>query len=333
MKIIIAFLALIGYVQAISYADVLESEWNTFKTEYGKIYENKDEEQLRRQIFIDNKEMIDKHNKLYIAGEETYEMGVNQFTDLLAKEFESLMLPSHNITESDSLTDFIYTQPEDVAIPSSIDWRSKGAVTGVKDQGQCGSCWAFAAVGTLESQHFIKNRQLISLSEQNLLDCSSRAPFSNHGCDGGSHARALQYIQINGGIDTEQSYPYRATQQSCRFDKRFIGATVRAIARVQVNSESSLAAAVAITGPLSASIHVSRNMQFYRGGVFNDPSCDKPTNHAVTVVGYGHDNQGGDYWLVKNSWGSAWGESGYIRMSRNRNNQCRIASNAFYPLV
>ncbi|KAL7738276.1 hypothetical protein ACLKA6_006607 [Drosophila palustris] len=332
MKRIIAFLALIGYVQAISYADVLESEWESFKTEYGKIYANEDEEQLRAQVFRDNKEMIDKHNENYLAGKETYEMGVNQFADLLPKEFESLMLQGLNLTESNSLTDFTYTKPEDVEIPPAIDWRSKGAVTGVKNQGNCGSCWAFAAVGSLEGQHFVKTRQLISLSEQNLLDCSNRPPYNNGGCKGGDYVRAFRYVQDNGGIDTESSYPYKAVQQPCRFDKRYVGATVRGIVRIHPNSEAALAVASATKGPIAVAIYAG-NLQFYHNGVFNNPSCNKPANHAVTVVGYGHDNRGGDFWLVKNSWGSDWGEHGYVRMSRNRNNQCGIASHAFFPLV
>ncbi|KAM8713511.1 hypothetical protein ACLKA7_013776 [Drosophila subpalustris] len=250
MKRIIAFLAL-GCVQAISYADVLEAEWESFKTEYGKIYANADEEQLRAQVFRDNKEMIDKHNENYLAGKETYEMGVNQFTDLLPKEFESLMLTGLNLTGLRSLKDFTYTKPEDVEIPPAIDWRSKGAVTSVKNQDQCVSCWAFAAVGTLEGQHFLKTGQLISLSAQNL------------------------------------------------------------------------AVAIDASDPFSS----------YKRGVYNNPSCDNPVDHAVTVVGYGHNDKDGDFWLVKNSWGSDWGEHGYVRMSRNRNNQCRIASFAFFPLV
>ncbi|KAL7738275.1 hypothetical protein ACLKA6_006606 [Drosophila palustris] len=332
MKRIIAFLALIGCVQAISYADVLESEWESFKTEYGKIYANADEEQLRAQVFRDNKEMIDKHNENYLAGRETYEMGVNQFTDLLPKEFESLMLTGLNLTESSSLTDFTYTKPEDVEIPPAIDWRSMGAVTSVKNQDQCVSCWAFAAVGTLEGQHFLKTGQLISLSAQNLVDCATNA-FDTGGCDGGDFKQALRYVEDNEGIDTESSYPYKAVQQPCRFDPRRIGATVRGIASVEENSEAALAYAVATKGPIAVAIDASGPFNSYKRGVYNNPSCDNPFDHAVTVVGYGHDDKDGDFWLVKNSWGSDWGEHGYIRMSRNRNNQCRIASFAFFPLV
>lgn len=331
MRSIIVFLGLIGYVHSITYGDVLESEWNTFKTEYGKRYENENEEQLRRLIFRDNKEMIDKHNQLYIAGEVTYEMGVNQFTDLLSTEFESLMLPSLNITEYDSLVDFIYTPPENVELPSEIDWRSRGAVTEVKNQGKCGSCWAFPAVGTLEGQHFLKTNRLMSLSAQNLVDCASQAPYKNKGCDGGWPHLALQYIQQNGGIDTEDSYSYEAVKKACRFNKNNIGATLRGILKIK-ESEQILTAAIAIVGPISVGVDAT-HMQSYRSGVYDDPSCNHQVNHAVTVVGYGHDSKGGDYWLVKNSWGSGFGENGYIRMSRNKNNQCQIASYAFFPLV
>jgi len=333
MKAIVIFLAIFGYVQAITYYDVLESEWNNFRKQFRKNYENEEEEQLRRQIFQDNKEIIDKHNRRYIAGEETYEMGVNQFTDLLPKEFESLMLRDLNVTELRSFADFIYTKPDDIDIPSSIDWRTEGAVSRVKNQGRCGSCWAFSAVGTLEGTHFVSTHRLIELSEKNLLDCSSVPPFRNSGCNGGNPWEALRYVMVTGGIDTEASYPYQPIQQNCKFDRRNIGAKIRGIGTVKTNSEQDLASAVANHGPISVAIYASPRFKSYRSGVFNDPSCIMQPNHAVVVVGYGHDTHGGDYWIVKNSWGSDWGESGYIRMSRNRNNQCKIASFAVYPLV
>ncbi|XP_030561428.1 crustapain-like [Drosophila novamexicana] len=260
-------------------------------------------------------------------------MGVNQFTDMLPKEFEGLMLTSINLTDATSDIDIIYSAPENTEIPSSIDWRVKGAVTSVKNQGKCGSCWAFSAVGTLEGQQFLKTRQLKSLSTQNLLDCSSRYPYSNQGCNGGIPLEALIYVKDNGGIDIESSYPYDSRQLSCRFDRHNVGATVSAVVRLTEGDESNLAVATATKGPISVLIHVGQTFMQYHGGVYKDNSCNKYFNHAVLVVGYGHDSREGDYWLVKNSWGSKWGESGYIRMARNRNNQCRIASYAIFPLV
>ncbi|XP_023173550.2 cathepsin L-like [Drosophila hydei] len=332
MRRVIALLALVALGHTISYTNVLEAEWETYKLEYEKSYESEDEELLRKLIFYDNKKKIDRHNMRYANNLESYEMGVNQFTDMLYKEFESLMLSSINETEMASDIDLMYSPPESYELPSSIDWRSLGAVTPVKNQGHCGACWAFSATGTLEGMQFLKTKKLVSLSEQNLVDCSTTR-YHNRGCDGGLPYRALRYVMDNKGIDTESSYKYENKQLSCRYNPQQIGATVRDVVSVMPSDEAHLAAAVALKGPISVGIYVSENFLHYTHGVLDDKSCNRPMNHAVLVVGYGHDSQGGDYWLVKNSWGSQWGDSGYIRMSRNRNNQCHIASLATYPLV
>merc|ERR1712035_215593 len=180
--------------------------------------------------------------------------------------------------------------PENFQAPASVDWRQSGYVTPVKDQKQCGSCWAFSAVGALEGQNFRKTGQLVSLSEQNLVDCSK----DNSGCNGGLMDYAFEYVKSNGGIDTESSYPYTARDGVCKYNAANKG-------------DSS--------------------------GVYNEPRCSsRSLDHGVLAVGYGSDASG-DYWIVKNSWGKAWGESGYIRMSRNKSNQCGVATEASYPTV
>ncbi|XP_030246104.1 cathepsin L1-like [Drosophila navojoa] len=331
MRTVIAILALVGLSGALSYTDVLEAEWETYKLDYEKVYESKEEELLRKLIFFDNKKQIDRHNQRYRLNKESYEMGVNQFTDMLDKEFDSLMLGSMNLTDLTFDTDLVYTPDEAKALPTEIDWRTKGAVTPVKDQGKCGSCWAFSATGTLESMNFLKTGKLVSLSEQNLVDCSTIRYF-NRGCEGGMPSRALKYVLDNGGIDTELSYTYEAKQLSCRYDPLHIGAQITGVVKV-ARGEPHLAVAVAAKGPISVAIHASKNFRNYKNGVLDDRQCNKQANHAVLVVGYGHDRQGGDFWLVKNSYGASWGEAGYIRMSRNKDNQCGIASTAVYPLV
>ncbi|KAM8708761.1 hypothetical protein ACLKA7_015690 [Drosophila subpalustris] len=319
MKGIITLVSLIGFAQALSW------EWEDFKLTHNKTYGTESEEQLRWRIFKANKEIIDRHNERYAAGQETFEMGINEFTDLLPKEFESLMLSSYNMTEDEG--GLIYSPPPNVELPDTVDWRTKGAVTPVKNQGKCGSCWAFAAVATLEGQHFLRGGHLVELSEQNLLDCST----SDHGCNGGLASRALSYIRRNHGIDTARSYPYKARQQHCHFKKSYIGARVRSVAYVRRGSESALAAAVAAKGPIAVSIDAS-HLHHYKRGVLRK-TCRKRSNHAVTVVGYGRDSRDGDYWLVKNSWGRRFGEHGYVRMARNYHNMCHIASRPLYPIV
>jgi len=206
----------------------------------------------------------------------------------------------------------------------------KGAVTGVKNQGQCGSCWSFSATGSMEGVHFIKTGQLISLSEQNLVDCSTAQ--GNMGCNGGLMDQAFQYVIQNRGIDTEASYPYTATgPNACRFNRANVGATISNFHDIPSGSESALLNAVYLN-PTSVAIDAShQSFQFYNGGVYYEPACSSSQlDHGVLAVGYGT-YQGAAFWQVKNSWGSSWGMNGYIMMSRNRNNNCGIATMASYP--
>jgi len=317
---------LIGYVCAsITYQDVLNREFELFKVKHQKSYDDYNVEQLRKQIFKDNKEQIDRHNKRYAAGKETYKMGVNQFTDLLPSEFKSLMLTSYNTSDMSASIEYTYS-PLNLTIPKSKDWRTEGAVTRVKNQSlkySCGCCYAFAAVSALEGHQFIKYRRLTPLSEQNVVDCSKGY---NNGCKGGSRANALYWIKANGGIDTEQSYPYTSFQGKCLYNPNNIGARVTGVVAV-AKSEQALAEVVAFKGPVAVGIY-GNLLQHYHSGVFSDNRCYGPRNHAVTVVGYGP-----DYWLIKNSWGATFGEHGYLRLARNRNNLCYVASDGVYPLV
>ncbi|XP_060653849.1 procathepsin L-like [Drosophila nasuta] len=331
--ICILLLVFVGYVQArITYDEVLDAEFELFKVEHEKSYDNEYEEQLRLQIFRDNKKLIDRHNKRYSAGEKTYKMGVNKFTDLTSKEFKRLMLTSLNTNHSQEGFDYIYNPSAKDSLPKSIDWRSSGAVNPIKDQGRCGSCWAFSAVGSLESHYFIQKGKSVSLSEQNLVDCSRGYPYNNNGCSGGLPINALNYVKDNGGIDTESSYPYEGRNDYCHFKRNNIGAEVSAVVKVESGNEEALVSAVANKGPISVGVDASL-FHLYEGGVFNEPLCTQQLNHGVVVIGYGTDPDEGDYWLVRNSWGENWGEKGYIRMARNRNNQCGIALYPVYPLV
>lgn len=215
-------------------------------------------------------------------------------------------------------------------IPPSKDWRALGAVTPVKDQGTCGACWAFSATGAVEGQFYLKTGKLVSLSEQQLIDCS----FANHGCNGGLTNPAFDYIRKNGIVPTD-SYPFTAQDGSCQFNPGSVSVRVKGYETVRSRVEVELERVVAEIGPVSIGIDCTSTMQFYKSGVLDDRQCRsevKHLNHAVLVVGYGAED-GIDFWLVKNSWGTDWGEQGYVRLSRNKNNQCGVASAASYPIV
>lgn len=226
-----------------------------------------------------------------------------------------------------------YKQWDNVKLPAAVDWRAKGAVTPIKNQGNCRSCWAFASVGALEGQQFRKTKRLVSLSEQNLIDCAVEYP--NNGCIRGNIYKAYEYVHDNGGLDTEDSYPYLGFTMTCRYQAQNSGVTSQGYVYIPTGDERKLQAAVATVGPIAVIIDSShRTFGLYNGGLHYDRDCssNSPT-HGVLIVGYGTNAKGQDYWLVKNSWGANWGENGYIRMARNRNNNCGIASRASYPIV
>ncbi|GBM90258.1 Cathepsin S [Araneus ventricosus] len=201
------------------------------------------------------------------------------------------------------------------------------------DMLNCGSCWAFSATGDLEGQHKRKTGRLVSLSEQNLIDCSREE--GTGGCHGGWMDQAFEYIKDNRGIDTEESYPYTGSEGKCHYKQSKKGAKCSGFMDIPSGDEEALKIAVATVGPISAAICASEDFYFYNDGVYETNECDNTTDalsHAVLVVGYGTEN-GKDYWLVKNCWSAGWGMGGYIKMVRNKDNHCGIATKASFPLV
>lgn len=203
-------------------------------------------------------------------------------------------------------------------------------MTQVKNQGNCNSCWAFSAIGALESQHFLKNGKLMPLSEQNLIDCSSL-----HGCNNGYMNDAFQYIKDNGGINSEKSYTYKGINGICKYNPNEPNVIVRDFISIPEGDEVKLKDAIATIGPISVAIDSSHeSFRHYYSGVYSEIDCNsQKLDHAVLVVGYGSDLNGGNYYIVKNSWGDSWGDNGYIKMVYNQNNHCGIATVASFPLV
>jgi len=321
------FVAFFGLL-ALSHAAPSQGVWNLFKAVHEKVYSSDAEEMLRKEIFLNNVAKIEEHNLKYEAGEESFKLGVNQFTDMLESEVKSMM---NGFKASDKVqSDLMFVADEDVSLPDTVDWRTKGIVTPVKNQGQCGSCWSFSTTGSFEGQHAKKTGKLVSLSEQQMVDCSKQ----NNGCNGGLMDSAFAYIKKVGGLEKESAYPYTAKDGSCKFDKSKVVASLTGYVDVASGDEDALKQAVATVGPVSVAIDASHfSFQMYSGGVYYESSCSSSRlDHGVLAVGYGTDN-GKDYWLVKNSWAASWGLDGYIKMARNRNNNCGIATMASYPTV
>ena len=288
------------------------SKWEKFKAQHEKVYKDSTEELERIQIWMNNKDKIDEHNKLFKQGQVSFQQEVNKFSDKTSDELVKLY--TGLIFKEPSTEGKITVEPtEDV--PIALDWRSKGAVTEVKNQGDCASCYAFSAIGSVESQYFLNTGKLVSLSEQQIIACDREF---NYGCYGGGIDKSLHYIADDGGIETEKFYPYTASHlEVCRSDPKaseVISTGVKSFLR----GEGNLLKAVATYGPISVSMQALKSLFSYKSGVYDDPKCGAMPNHAVLVVGYGNED-GKDYWLVKNSWGKDWGEEGYVKMVRNKN--------------
>lgn len=275
----------------------------------------------RRGVWLDNHKFIVDWN----ARNLSYTLGHNQFSDLSSEEFSSLLgFRGRGFTGT-----LIEGSVDSVGSASSVDWVSLGGVTGVKNQGSCGSCWAFSTTGAMEGALFVKTGELVSLSEQQLVDCDD----VDSGCNGGLMDNAFEWISGNGGICSEESYSYTGKEGSCQACSIVSGTEVVGWADVKSNDQASMEAAVS-KQPVSVAIQANqRGFQLYQSGVF-DGRCGDRLDHGVLLVGYGTDGQ--DYWKVKNSWGTTWGEGGYIRMARGTQNHCDtcgILCEGSYPLL
>ncbi len=294
---------------------------------HGKHYEPT-ERDFRESVYTTNLAKIVLHNN----GNHSWKMAVNKFADLTPEEFKARYTGGLNLAKK-SLRRAAQGPFNVTANPASVDWTTKGAVTPVKNQEQCGSCWAFSTTGSVEGAWFLSKGSLVSLSEQQLVDCSDAE--GNQGCNGGLMDQAFQYIIDNKGITTEAAYPYTATDGTCVAKGKPVAATLSGYKDVAANNELALETAI-VQQPVSVAVEADQSVfQFYSGGVM-DSACGTQLDHGVLAVGYGTDT-GKEYYKVKNSWGADWGEKGYIRLGRgakfNPSGQCGIQMVASYPVV
>jgi hypothetical protein len=317
-----------------SLPDVYEQAFKEFITKYEKVYETSEERLKAFDAF--------KKNYLYVEAENvknhSYQLGLNIFADQTPEKFYSarlgLSVPSHpKLWATMGMVNLGTDDYSGATLPSSVDWVKDGAVTPAKNQGACGACWSFSTTGALEGAWKIATGKLVSLSEQQLVDCSTGD--GNSGCGGGTMDAAFTYVE-NHKLCTEDSYSYKASQGKCNVSSCTVGipsGRVTGFKDVPLKDTNALMEAVA-QQPVSVGIEADQSSyQLYKGGVLTT-ECGSKLDHGVLLVGYGTD-QGVDYWKIKNSWGSAWGENGYIRIQRGKSDdgECGVKLMASYPVI
>lgn len=330
---ILISLTLLAIVSTISFTGILQpdssalfyySEFEAFLLKYNKSYSSTQEYHYRYSIFQQNLYKIQSHNSQNLP----WKLAINTFADLTWFEFAELQ--GIRPIQRNSATNVV--RLENVTVPDSIDWVEKGVVTRVKNQGECGSCWAFASIGAIESAWAIKSGNLVELSEQQLVDCSSQ--LGNDGCTGGDTDVALEYVIYNGGISSEKDYPYTGEQSRCK-TSAVSAVKISEYVYVETNNELELKKAVA-QQPVSVNVESDEAVwQFYSSGIVTK-GCHDNLDHSVLAVGYGSED-GVMFWKLKNSFGTEWGDNGFIRILRTdstaSSGMCGVAGYAVYPVV
>ncbi|KAB2091734.1 hypothetical protein ES319_A03G213100v1 [Gossypium barbadense] len=300
-----------------------EHHFSLFKARFKKSYGSEEEHDYRFKVFRANLRRAERHQKL----DPSATHGVTQFSDLTPGEFRKRFLGLRRLRLPKDANQAPILPTDN--LPEDFDWREKGAVTPVKNQGSCGSCWSFSTTGALEGANFLATGKLVSLSEQQLVDCDhecdpEEAGSCDSGCNGGLMNSAFEYTLKAGGLMREEDYPYTGTDRgTCKFDKSKIVAKVANFSVVSLD-EDQIAANLVKNGPLAVAINAVF-MQTYIGGVSCPYICSKRLDHGVLLVGYGSAGyapirlKDKPYWIIKNSWGETWGENGYYKICRGRN--------------
>jgi len=343
MKLVAALaLALSSVLVAVSgnvFIDNMVEEFEAHAAKYGLVWTPM-ESLERLVIYAKNVAMIEAHNS---NASNTYKMKMNQFGHLTGEEFkaaytgfsnsEKNMLKTGGLRMKHSVVTPFAWKGRKTELPKEIDWVKKGAVTAVKNQGTCGSCWSFSTTGALEGAYAISHGELVALSEQNLVSCDT----SDNACSGGLMDNAFKWVQDNGGLCKESDYPYVSGDKevpSCKTSCKIVSGSAPSKYTDVDSTETALMKAVS-GQPVSVAIEADQSaFQFYSSGVMTG-SCGTSLDHGVLVVGYGEED-GHSYWKVKNSWGASWGVDGYIKLERGKDQeggQCGILNSASFPTI
>jgi len=306
----------------ISFISCKDDEFRKFRTKFSKRYESAEEFQLRKQNFEQNQIKVQLHNN---STNTTFQMKINSFADLSEAEWKQY-LSSHNKFNSQDTLPYSEISGK---LPPNWDWRKKGVVPPVQNQGQCGSTALIVAVEVVESACAIQQGMYQTLSTQQIIDCG---PFES-GCNGGPFNEIENYIQT-AGLETDSEYPYTGEKGTCNYDPSEVVCKISQWNEIPSGNETAMQAVIALLEPVAVMVDGSQtSFQLYSSGVYSDPNCSESQLDTMLLnIGYGTLN-GEDFWICQNSWGASWGMGGIILIARNKDNMCGIATSATYPIV
>eukprot|EP00112_Aurelia_sp_Birch-Aquarium-sp1_P017337 Seg4002.5 transcript_id=Seg4002.5/GoldUCD/mRNA.D3Y31 product="Counting factor associated protein D" protein_id=Seg4002.5/GoldUCD/D3Y31 len=307
------------------YEHIVEELFFSFKESFQKDYKSPNEHEKRKNIFRHNMRFINSHNRRHLG----YSLKMNKFADMTEKEvnqYTGLLDEPDGTYNGGKRFKIPNIDFANTPIPKSLDWREFGAVSKIRSQGICGSCYAYAVTSAIESAYYLKTGDLINLSQQQIVDCTWG--FGNRGCKGGYPYRALQWLIKHGGLATEESYgKYLAQEGYCHFKNVTVGAGIESYMNITSGNSTELKLALAMYGPVTVLINTRpKTFKFYSSGVYYDETCDDKVDHAAVAIGFGEEN-GKEYWLIKNSWSASWGRQGFLKIW-TKNDNCGVTKKA-----